>query len=53
MSTFLLRKIARLEMLANEAKSNEQFLRHCQSIGELMWRLTEDEYEYLMEINKK
>ncbi len=53
MSTFLLRKIARVTELSNKAKSNEQFLRHCQSIGELIWRLTEDEYEHLMESNKK
>lgn len=53
MDTFLLRKISRITELSNKAKSNEQFLRHCQSIGELIWRLTESEYEHLMEINKK
>jgi hypothetical protein len=53
MNTFLLRKIARVTELSNKAKTNEQFLRHCQSIGELIWRLTESEYEYLMERNKK
>jgi len=53
MDTFLLRKIARVTDLSNKTKSNEQFLRHCQSIGELIWRLTEQEYEYLMERNKK
>ena len=53
MNTFLLRKIARLNNLANNTKSNGDFLRYCQSIGELMWRMTEEEYEFLMERNKK
>jgi hypothetical protein len=52
MNTFLLRKIARVTKLSDKAKTNEQFLRHCQSVGELIWRLTEQEYEYLMESNK-